>query len=141
MSRTLNGENGTAVIETVLVVPLIIVLICFIVFVGRLTSAKNEITAASKDAARAATLERDAYSADHAARDIAAASLSRSGIDCSTLNVNVDTANFTPGGFVRVDIACTVSLAQISQLALPGDKTISSHAVEVVDRYRGVTTP
>ena len=42
---------------------------------------------------------------------------------------------------MRVDIACTVSLAQISQLVLPGDKTITAHAIDVVDRYRGITTP
>ena len=55
------------------------------------------------------------------------------------LTVNVDTSNFAPGGFVRVDIACTVSLAQISQLALPGDKTITAQAIEVIDRYRGIS--
>jgi Flp pilus assembly protein TadG len=136
MNESIRGDAGNAVIETVLVVPIVIVLICFIVFVGRITTADNDITAATKDAARAATLQRDAYAADSAARDTAAASLIRAGIDCAQLNVNVDTSNFAPGGFVRVDIACTVSLAQISQLALPGDKTISAHSIEVIDQWR-----
>jgi Flp pilus assembly protein TadG len=130
-------DDGNAVIETVLVVPIIIVLICFVVFVGRLTSAQNDITAATRDAARAGSLQRGSDVADSAARDTLAASLTRSGIDCAHLDVTVDTDQFGPGGYVRVDLACTVSLAQISQLGVPGDKTITAHATEVVDRFRG----
>jgi len=135
-ARLLDHERGTAVIETVLVVPLIIVLLCFIVFVGRLMSARNDISAATRDAARAATLQRDARSADRSAHDTLAQVLDRTGTDCATTVVHVDTTHFDPGGYVRVDTTCTLSLADIAPLAIPGTKTLTAHATEPIDQYR-----
>ena len=46
MNRSDRAEAGNTVIETVLVVPVLIVVLCFVVFVGRLTAADNNIAAA-----------------------------------------------------------------------------------------------
>jgi Flp pilus assembly protein TadG len=130
------AEDGNAVIETVLVVPVLIVVLCFVVFVGRLTAADNDITAAAKSAARAASLETNPYAPEKAARAAADASLHDSHVDCSSLAVTIDASNFQPGGSVRAEVTCTVSLASISELAVPGSKTLTRSAVEVIDRFR-----
>jgi hypothetical protein len=106
------------------------------VFVGRLAAADNDIEAAAKSAARAASLEPGSYSADRAASDAAATSLQDSHVDCAALSVSVDVSNFQPGGSVRADVTCTVSLASIAELGVPGSKTLSRSAVEVIDRFR-----
>jgi Flp pilus assembly protein TadG len=136
MKRSAGNDGGNAVIETVLVVPALVVVLCFVVFVGRLAAADNDIAAAAKSAARAASLETDSYNADRAASDAAAASLQDSHVDCAALSVRVDVSNFQPGGSVRADVTCTVSLASITELGVPGSKTLSRSAVEVVDRFR-----
>lgn len=42
-----------------------------------------------------------------------------------------------PGGLVGVTVTCTAAMSDVALIGVPGSRTFSSRAVEVVDRYRG----
>jgi Flp pilus assembly protein TadG len=130
-------DRGNAVTETVLLVPVLLVVALFVVFVGRITSTNHDIAAAARDAARAASMAATADEATGAARDSATATLAGQYVRCDNLAVDVDTTAFTAGGNVAVSIDCTVSLADVAGLLVPGSATLHARAVEVIDRFRG----
>ena len=41
-----------------------------------------------------------------------------------------------PGGWVAVNLDCTVNLADVTAIGVPGSKTISARDVEVIDLHR-----
>lgn len=131
------AERGAAVVELTLLTPVFVLLLLFVVGLGRLAQARGDLEGAARDAARAASIERTAPAAAEAARSTAAATLADRDITCGDLVVAVDTSSFDPGGSVVVDMACTVSFSDLSLLRLPGSRTLSARAVEVVDVFRG----
>ncbi len=131
-------DRGNAATETVLVVPVILVIVMFVVFTGRISSTDDDIAGAARDGARAASLERTADDATAAATETVTDTLVTNRVRCDNLRVDVDTSGFARGGAVAVDVHCTVSLADVIGLALPGSATRSAHAVEVIDQYRAV---
>jgi len=137
MSR-LTGDVGSVTTETVIVTPIAVVLLCLIAFVGRTASARGQVDDAARDAARAASLEREAGSALAAAQMTAATSLASNGATCAATDVVVDTAAFTPGGRVAVTVRCDIALSDLGLLGVSGTRTVTSTRVSVVDQYRGV---
>jgi Flp pilus assembly protein TadG len=119
--------------ELVLLTPVFIVLLLFVALAGRIVTARGDVVGASRDAARAASVARSPAAAERDAREAASALLS-----CETLQVDVDTSSFRPGGRVAVSIDCGIRLEDLSLLRIPGTRTVSSTSVEVVDRYRGL---
>lgn len=132
---SVGGERGSAPTEVVLVAPVLIVLLLFVVFVGRLTSTQQDVTAAARDWARAASLRATPADAQADAARVVAAVLADKGVGCSQLSVDVATERLAPGGFVVVDVSCIADLSDLAVLKLPGSKTVSATAREVVDAY------
>ncbi|MEA2703774.1 MAG: hypothetical protein QOD63_1719 [Actinomycetota bacterium] len=130
------SERGTAAELAVMAVPLMLILL-LIVAMGRVASARAEVDAAARDAARAASVARSSGAASPAAQAAAAASLSTDGLACRSFDVDVDVSDFRPGGTVAAEVRCTISLAELSLLPLPASPTISSRFVEPVDTYVG----
>lgn len=136
MSRT-RGEAGTAVVELVLVVPVLLALLALVVFAGRVGSASADVTAAARDAARAASL-RDAPAAARAdAESTAEAALAATGVSCADTSVAVEAGALRPGGSVAVTVTCRLRVADLAVLRLPGHKTVSARSVAFVDVFRG----
>jgi Flp pilus assembly protein TadG len=131
-----DGERGGAAVETVLLTPVLIVLLLFVVFVGRISTARQGVDAAARDAARVASIHDDPEAARRAAEDVASASLAAQSLSCSQRALTVDTSDLRPGGAVHVQLTCSVALADLSQLGIPGTKTVTAEATAVVDRYR-----
>src|SRR3546814_1184124 len=105
----------------------------FIVFAGRMATAKGRVINASRDAARAASIERSAGAAQHEAVAADEATLADKSVTCRPLQVDVDTSSFGAGGEVAVTVHCEIELADLSLLAIPGSRTFESTSVEVVD--------
>ena len=64
-------------------------------------------------------------------------SLADSGLACITRQVGVG-GSLQPGGRVSVTVTCVASMADLSGFGLvPGDRTLTATASEVVDRIRG----
>jgi Flp pilus assembly protein TadG len=132
------GERGSVAVELTLLTPLLLLLLVFVVALGRLAEARQEVDDAAAQAARAATVAASVGGAAGTAQQAAGASLASDRITCSHLSVTTDRSSFGPGGDVRVRVSCTVSLADLSFLHLPGTETVSSFASSPVDQYRSV---
>lgn len=140
-TRRCRGERGSAASELVVLVPMAVLIVGFIILVGRLSTTSQDVTSASRDAARAASVRQfpGAASADGTAA--AAATLAGRNVSCQNLAVDIDTSQFQPGGQVTATVTCIVGLDDVVGLGIPGTRTITSTSTAVVDRWRGGDSP
>lgn len=135
----LRDERGSAAAELVLGAPLMILLLLFVVFCGRLATAQMRINDVAHQAVRAATSARTAAQATAAAHETAASALAASGVTCRSLAVAIDSAGFRPGSTVTATVSCTVDLKDLSGLGVPGSRTLSCSFSSVIDSWRGTS--
>lgn len=134
-ARIGGNDRGSAAIEMVLLTPVLVVLLLFVVHVGRTSEGVSELRHAADQGARAASLAtRSRMSAAAVAavrRDLAA-----SGSSCEQPTVAVTLQSAGLSSSVRVDVRCRVSDLG---LALIGSRQVqlSATSTEVVDRFRG----
>ena len=129
-------ERGVATLELVLLVPALVAFILFAVGMGRLGQARGDIDAVARDAARAGSIARSPDEAAAAAQATASDVLASRNLTCAGLAVDVDTTDFRAGGWVRVDVSCTIPLSTLTGVWAPGDRTMQARALAVVDTYR-----
>ncbi len=138
MNRHREAERGSAPVELVLVTPLLVGLLLFVVGLGRLAGASGDVETAARDASRAASNERSAVGARQAGADAASATLRDRGIECRTLAVDVDTAQFRADGLIAATVTCGVDLSDVTMIGFPGSKTLSAQFTAPIDHYRGI---
>ncbi len=131
------GERGAAAVEMALVTPLLLVLLLLMVLLGRFAVARTDLDGAARDASRAASLARTLPGAQAAARSAAEAGLASREVTCRSLDVVLD-ADFSPGGWVAAEVSCTLDLSELSLLAVPGTKVMSSRFVSPLESFRGL---
>jgi Flp pilus assembly protein TadG len=137
MSCRWRRQDGTIAVETAVLAPALLVLMLLVVFAGRAAHADADVRSAAARAARAASLAADADAAAAAARATAAANLQTAGIECGATEVSATVDDFRAGGTVTVRVACQISNADLTLLAVPGSRWSSASATQPVDRYRG----
>jgi Flp pilus assembly protein TadG len=113
-------ERGTAAVEFVLVVPVLIVILLFVVGLGRMAHARQQVEGAAADAARTT----------------AAAALGDRGLACQNLNLSVDVSDYKPGGTVKVQVRCTANLGDVALSGLPGRRVFTAEATVPIETYR-----
>ena len=116
--RRLSGSRGSAGVSVVLLTPAVLALLAFAVLAGRIGTARQSAAAMVADA-----------------RAAAESTLRGAGMACASTAVELTTAS--AGGTVMATVSCQVALADLVDLALPGQKTITARASAPVDRYRG----
>jgi Flp pilus assembly protein TadG len=126
-------ERGSVSAELALLTPLLLLFLLLMVGLGQLVSARLDVESAAAAAARAASQSADPGSATAAAEQSATSSIGSGA--CAHLAVSVDTTHFVPGGSVTVTIRCSVPLADVAGLHLPGSETLTSSFAEPLDRY------
>ncbi|MFI0742347.1 TadE/TadG family type IV pilus assembly protein [Streptomyces sp. NPDC021100] len=142
LTRRLGRERdrGSYAIETAVLAPVLILLIGLLIAFGRVIDADGAVDSAAHAAARAASLERDASSAQEQAQSAAARSLDGDGISCRSSSVTVNTADYGlevgQAGTVTVTIACTALLSDIAVPGVPGSKTLKSTWTSPIDTFR-----
>lgn len=129
-------EWGSVAVEVAVIAPAFLFLMLLVVFAGKVAEANGNVERAASDAARAASLRRHPEDATSDAQHTAAANLSAAGVPCLDLTTTVDTSDFRPGGTVTVTVRCEASMADVTLLGVPGRRTFTAEAVEVVDTYR-----
>lgn len=129
-------DSGSVATELVLLTPLLLLMLLFVVALGRTVSARLEVDGAAAQAARAASIARDPGNAIAMAQQAATTALGSDHVTCGDLTVATDTADFAPGGEVSVTVTCHVDLADLVGLRLPASQAISSTATSVIDVYR-----
>jgi Flp pilus assembly protein TadG len=124
--RRQRRERGSFSLELAVLAPTLLLVISFIISVGRVTEGRAMVQGAARDAARAASINHDgAASARTAAQE--AFSSATGGRDCDPLGA-VDAP--VPGGTVTVRVTCRVT-------TLWGKQSITREARSAVDIYRG----
>lgn len=131
-----DGESGDAAVELVLIAPVLLVVLLFVVGLGRMAHARQQVNAAAADAARAASLERNLALSDGAARRTARADLGQAGVSCAQLQVAADLSDYRPGGKVQVTVTCTALLHDVAIAGLPGSRTFRSTATVPIETWR-----
>ncbi len=136
-----SNEQGGAAVELTLMAPVLLLLLLLVVELGRFGVARGDVDGAARDASRAASLRRSAGAARTASAQTAEASLRHRGVTCRgspQVDLSLGPGGFTPGGWVAVEVSCTVELAELSLLRLPGTRTMRARSVAALDTYRGV---
>src|SRR4051794_26060062 len=135
----MSDEHGSAALEITLITPLLVLMLLFVVGLGRISASRGEVDGAAQDAARAASIARSPASAIAEAQTAAAATLAGRSLTCGALDVAVDTSDFRPGGTVAVTVACSVPLSDLGPIGFGARKQLHGHAVAVIDVFRGVS--
>ena len=152
---TLDGihdDAGAVAVELTLLAPLFVLLLLFVVAVGRVTSARITVADLARHAARTLTVDPAGPSTDRA-RQAVLDEENRNGLTCGSLTVTTDpptalASGFTdptaspattpPGGGVTVRVSCTVTLGDLTGLALPSTVVLTATATSPLDRYRSI---
>ncbi len=137
MSARLRGTRGDAgPLELVILVPVVLLLFGLVVAFGRATTAQQHVQHAAAVGARAAVAAQTAGGGTNAATRVVRDSLVGVGMtDCGAPSVS---GTWTPGGRVTVTVSCVVDLGDVTQFGvIPGSRTLTASATEVVDRTRG----
>lgn len=127
----IRNERGSVAVESLLLIPVLMVLVLLAVYVGRWTTSSQRITRAADVAARAAS-QSSIEKMLHNGRSAAAQELRRLHSGCS--HHNVELRKFSSRGvlFVQVDIECVLQTVDLSLLRLP-PRRIHARSVEVID--------
>jgi Flp pilus assembly protein TadG len=131
------GDKGSATVEFVILVPLLIALVLFVALCGRLVTAQLDLDAAAHGAARAASIDRTVPAATADARQAALDTLTARGVTCGDPMVNVNTDNLRPGGVVTVTVSCAVPLGDLTLLGVGGSRTVTATSSSPIDVWRG----
>lgn len=127
-------ERGSATVETVVLVPVLVALVLFAVYAGRSTQAMGQIRHAADQGARAASLVRVSRM-QQVGRQAVLENLTENGNPCTNVMVNVAVDTESSSRAVLVEVECEVSLAGLELLNL-GRRTIEAESVEVIDVWR-----
>ncbi len=121
-------------VEAVLLAPVILVFLLFIVGAARIAEAKGEVDGAARDAARAASIQREFGAAQSAASDAAAA-----GLDCQGgPQVSLAGSDWRQGGSVRVEVGCDVDLSSVSGFGFAPSIHMTGTSVVPLEQFRRV---
>lgn len=133
------SEEGSTVVEVVILAPALVLFLGLIIAGGRLAVAHQAVEAAAAQAARAASIARTQDEALIAAQSAAISALGAQGLNCVASEVNVDVAGFaTPAGTpasVGATVTCQVSLADTLP-GLPGSLDVTATVRSALDTYR-----
>ena len=81
-------DSGSATVEMVLLAPVLMLMLLFVVFLGRATGAVEQVRHAADEAARAAS-QVAGPNMEAAATDVAGADLVNNGVNCTSTSVSV----------------------------------------------------
>ena len=136
-------DEGSVSLETAICAAAMLAVIVMAIIFGRHSIASNTIDLAAHDAARAASIARDADAAMRAAQAAAEATLSDQSLSCARLNVDVDVSGFdVPVGQpadVTVTITCSLNFSDIALPGMPGGTTVTATYTSPLDTYRSRT--
>lgn len=133
-------DRGALSLEAMILFPVLIMVLLLVVAFGRIQSSGNAVDTAARNAARAASLERDAQAARTAGTDDARAGLRDQGLSCTDMSVDITTDGFSASlgtpATTTATVSCTVRLSDIGIPGMPGSKTLTSSFTSSIDSYR-----
>ncbi len=128
-------DRGSAAVEMVLLTPLLVLLLLFVVHVGRAGDGMTAVRHAADQGARAASMVSSSRMVDVARRAVEK-DLARADRLCADPSVSVRTSVVGESTWVTVGVVCSTSFDGLSLLGAGGAR-LSASSTEIVDRYRG----
>lgn len=132
------SDHGSSTIEIALAAPLFVAVLLFVVLCYRLTSAQLDLDTAAHAAARAASLARTIPAAHTDGRTTALDTLTAHHLACRHPAIRISIDRLQPGGTVTATVDCTVPLADLALLAVPGSRHLHAQAVSPIDTWRSL---
>ena len=129
------SDLGSAAVELVILVPVLLLLVLVVVFAGRLAQANTSVRHAADEAARAAS-QTSARNMASRAREVALVELQTAGLACVHPSVHVGQIGPAGSSSVVVTVRCELNRQALAPLA-PGVHSISATSTEVIDVHRG----
>lgn len=133
-------ERGSATLELVIMAPLLLLFLSVMIFGGRVALAGQAVQQAADEAARVASIARTQEEADQTAAKAARDTLDQQNLDCTIVQVHVNTAGFNaPLGqdsSVTATVSCPVRVGDLAIPGLPGTRTVTATAVSPIDTWR-----
>ncbi len=132
-------DRGSAGISTFFAVIIMIMLLGVGIGGMRVLIGQGDVTAASRAAARAASIEHDYGAATAVAQQVATEEIARAGLACQSHSTTVETGagDFIPGGIVTVTVTCDVSYEGLFAPWSSGPKELTGTSSEPIDCLRG----
>jgi Flp pilus assembly protein TadG len=128
-------QRGSMAAELAVIAPVLLVFLMLLAGLGRLIEARGAVYGAARDAARAASLERNVAAANDAAQQAAEADLAGHCINRPRAAlVSVDA--FAPGNMVTYEVTCEASLKGLGVFRMPDTKRITARASAPLDVFR-----
>lgn len=128
-------DRGSAAVEMVLLTPLLVMMLVFVVHVGRAGEGMTAVRHAADQGARAASLVSASRMTDAAHRAVID-DLARSEQSCVRPSVTVRMSTAGSLTWVTVDVRCATSNGGLSVLGA-ASSVVAASSSEVIDRYRG----
>lgn len=137
---TRHRARGSAAIEAVIGLPAFALFVGLIICGGRYANAHQSLQSAAAEAARTASVARDAHTAVVEATEAATSSITNQGLPCGQVDVDVDTGDFTKQagqpGTVTVIVTCVLALSDLAVPGTPGARTLSATMSSPLDTWR-----
>ena len=133
-------EQGSMTAELAILAPVVALFALVALGLGRYESARQEVADAARAAAQAASVVASAQQAEGAATASAVDEVANQSRMCANPVITAYTANFAPGGEVRVSVTCTVDLSDLLVPGMPGSVSVTSTQVAPIDPYRSVSS-
>lgn len=126
-------DRGSIVVESLLLVPVLMMLVLLVVYVGRWTTSAHRVHRAADVGARAASqssLSRMSING----RTAAARELHRSQSGCTHPQVVVSRYTSGSNSYVKLHVSCVMQTIDLGLLRLPS-KFVTATSTEVIDVY------
>ena len=135
---TASDDRGALSIEYVIVTPIIFLVFALVYVFGRMAEVDSVLDAATRDAARAASIAPSYAEAQRAATQTVHDEIYHGSTTCrDTLQVTVS-SNFRPGETIIVRATCTYPISDAGLPGAPGSVTVHSQFATVIDPNRSL---
>ena len=138
--RTKYDERGSTSLEAAIGLPAFVLLVGLIIFGGQTAMTHQAVESAAAEAARSASIARSSASATTNAKEAAMTSLANQDLQCLSMDVSVDTSDFSrpigEPGQVTVTVECRLDLSDLSVPGVPGSRVVSATMTSPLDTWR-----
>lgn len=130
----MKSEQGSASVELVVLVPVLMVMVLFVVFAGRSTQTAVAVRQAADSGARAASMVHPSRM-EAVGRTAVITSLDGNGVHCVNPMINVAIDRDSTVRSVLVEVECTLDQRGVELLGLK-QRTLYAKSIEVIDVWR-----
>lgn len=138
-----HGDRGSVAVELAIILPLFVAMIAVGIVLGRVNLAYNTVAQAASDAARTASIARDADTARRHGEQVARTTLANQGLACQRVTVDIDASQFAvPVGqpaVVHATVTCQVAYTDVALPGVTPSREVTVSFTSPLDTWRART--